>query len=119
MSWRAVLLWWLAWSAAGVTLVALPDAGPRVVALSGAHGPGWVDALGVVLLFVGAFVVWRHLWRARAHLTPMHPLWTFAAGLGAGLLVASVLDDFQAWWAVGAGLLLLVQAVLFVRTRRV
>ncbi|HEX6683986.1 MAG TPA: hypothetical protein VF062_14375 [Candidatus Limnocylindrales bacterium] len=117
-SWRVVVLWWLVWSAAGVVLIVLPDSGPRLLTFSGAHGPGLVDAIGVVLLLVGNAALWRHLWRARAAFTPLRPLWTFLAGLGAGLVLASVTADFGAWWAVGATLLLAVQAALFLRTTR-
>jgi hypothetical protein len=119
MSWRPVLIWWLAWSAVGAALVALPDTGPRLLEFSGAHGPGLLDTVGIGLLLVGSLGLWRHLWRGRAAFTPLPPLWTFAAGLGVGLVTASVLGDFGAWWAVGAGLLLVVQLALFARTVRV
>jgi hypothetical protein len=118
MSWRAALTWWLAWSAVGVALIALPDTGPRLLTFSGAHGPGLLDTVGVVLLLVGTAFLWRHLWLRRAAFTPLHPLWTFIAGLGAGLVIASVLGDFGAWWAVGAAVLLLIQAMMFARTVR-
>jgi len=116
MSWRAALVWWLVCSAAGVTLLVLPDTGPQLITFSEAHGPGLLDSASVVLLLVGTFFFWRHLWRGRASFIPIRPMWTFALGLGAGLVIASVLGDFGAWWAVGAALLVLVQAVLFART---
>jgi hypothetical protein len=118
MSWRAALVWWLAWSVVGVALIALPDTGPRLITFSGAHGPGLLDIAGIVLLLVGNAGFWRYLWRGREAFSPLPPLWAFIAGLGAGLVIASVAGDFGAWWAVGAALLLAVQGALFARTVR-
>lgn len=118
MSWRAALIWWLVWSAAGVFLIALPDTGPRLLSFSGAHGPGLLDTIGILLLVVGNSSVWRHLWHHRAAFASLHPLWTFAAGVGTGLVIASVLADFGAWWAIGTAILVAVQVLLFARTVR-
>jgi hypothetical protein len=117
MSWRGVLMWWLAWSAAGVAVIALPDEGPGLIAFSGEHGPGLLDAAGILLLLIGSGVLWGYLIRHRARLSEtvasVRTLWTFAAGVGAGLVLASVAGDFSAWWVVGAALLAGVQMAMF------
>ena len=114
-------VWWLGWSAAGVAAIAVPDQ-DRVLTFSGAHGPGVLDLVGTVALLIGALGPWIYLWRGRAALRGPERAATgwlvFALGLGAGLLLASVLSDFSAWWAVGAGVLTLVQVAAFVSVAR-
>ncbi|HCT80504.1 MAG TPA: hypothetical protein DGT23_28855 [Micromonosporaceae bacterium] len=111
-----VLVWFVILTALGVCVIALPDRGPRV-AFSADHGPGLLDAAGILLLLLGSAALWWYVWRSRNSLTAapkrLRTLWTFAAGLGLGLVLASVVNDFSAWWAVGAGILSLVQFSLF------
>ena len=103
---------------AGSLLLALPDEGPRLIAFSGAHGLTMQDALGTALL-VAAWAVFvtallrppasrarLKAWRRRSEAS-------FAAGLGAGLVVASAVRDFRGWWAVGAVLLIVVQGAAY------
>jgi hypothetical protein len=122
MSWRGVLVWWLVWSAAGVAVIALPDNGPRLIAFSGEHGPGLLDAAGIIMLVVGSAALWWYLIRHRARLSAtvasVRTLWTFAAGVGVGLVLASVAGDFSAWWVVGAGLLAALQIAMFATLAR-
>jgi hypothetical protein len=103
-------------SAIGVVIVALPDAGPRL-AVSQAHGPGLLDLAGIALLLAGSGILWGYLWTARRSLalsaSRLRRAWVFGAGLGAGLIIASVVNDFSGWWAIGATLLLAVQLSLF------
>lgn len=121
-SWRTTLILWLVLSALGIVMIALPDSGPRLATFSEAHGPGLVDAIGIGILLIGNGLLWWYLWRARALVgsaaTRVRALWTFAAGLGTGLLLASVASDFSAWWAVGAGLLTIVQVTMFALSRQ-
>jgi hypothetical protein len=103
-------------SAAGVAVIALPDSGQRLE-ISDAHGPGMLDAAGIVLLLAGSAILWGYLWSVRASLvrspSRLRSAWVFGAGLGTGLVLASVAGDFGGWWAVGAGLLIVVQLSLF------
>ncbi|GIH08942.1 hypothetical protein Rhe02_70090 [Rhizocola hellebori] len=103
-------------SAAGAVIVALPDSGPRLE-ISQAHGPGIVDLAGIALLLSGSGILWWYLWTARASLSRsparLQHAWIFGTGLGAGLILASVANDFAGWWAIGATALLAVQLSLF------
>ena len=109
----------------GLVLVALPDDGPRLFSLSGAHGPSALDGAGIGLVMAGWLVLLSPAWRRRHLITRHagHPLFDLGAGLfglGIGLVVASVVGDFAGWWAVGAALLGLVQLgalVVSVRSR--
>lgn len=122
MRWSVVVLWWLAWSALGVVVIALPDSGQRLVSISAAHGPSLQDAGGVVALLAGAGAPWWFIWRGRGRLADTtggtQVALAFAAGLGLGLVLASVASDFAAWWAVGVALLVAVQAAVFVGVAR-
>lgn len=101
MWWPVAALWWLAWSALGVVVLALPDSGPRLVSLSAAHGPTLQDTVGIVALLVGTGAPWWFIWRRRALLAGTaartRTTLAFTAGLAVGLLLASVLGDFSAW----------------------
>lgn len=107
-------------SAAGAAIVALPDSGPRL-AISDTHGPGMLDAAGIVVLLAGSSILWGYLWSTRTSLkgapSQWRNAWLFGTGLGAGLLIASVANDFSAWWAVGAALLTAVQLSLFLAAK--
>ncbi|MQA87436.1 MAG: hypothetical protein GEV03_23115 [Streptosporangiales bacterium] len=122
MRWSVPALWWLVWSALGVAVIALPDSGPRLVSISAAHGPSLQDTLGIVALLAGAGAPWWFIWRGRGRLADTtggtQVALAFTAGLGLGLLLASVAADFGAWWAIGAGLLAAVQAGVFVGVAR-
>ncbi|RZU75529.1 hypothetical protein EV384_4076 [Micromonospora kangleipakensis] len=121
MRWLPVAVWWLFWSSAGVAAIAAPDQ-DRLITFSAAHGPGTLDLIGATALLVGALGPWSYLWRGRAVLRGsgkrVTACLTFALGLGVGLLLASVFGDVGAWWAVGTGLLTLVQAAAFAAIAR-
>jgi hypothetical protein len=85
--------------------------GPVLVPISPGHGLSLVDVVALVPLLAGTGLLAGGLWRRRQALDA--PLtrrpWlaragAFAAGLGLGLLVASVFAFFW-WWAIGAALL--------------
>ena len=114
---------WLAASAAGAALLALPDDGDRLVAFSGAHGLTALDAAGVALLLAGWLPLAIAAWRRRAELARATPPGArraalVATGAGAGLVVAGAFRDFEGWWVVGAALLLAVQLALLARMLR-
>ena len=107
---------WLASSAIGGVILALPDAGPRLLSFSRAHGPSTQDALGILVMVAGWAVFLSALWplrhRVLRHAAP-HAFsgGVFAAGVGLGLVVASVGSDYPHWWVIGAGLLVAAQAL--------
>ena len=113
---RGALLW-LASSAIGGVILALPDSGPRLVSFSRAHGPSTQDVLGILLMVAGWAVFISALWplrhRVLRHAAPRRPFsgGVFAAGVGVGLVVASVGSDYPHWWVIGAGLLVAAQAL--------
>ena len=106
---------WMTASAVGAILLALPDRGDRLVNFSEAHGLTLVDGLGVAVLVAGWLPVAAAGWQRRNELMRSVDRSTasggiFVAGVGVGLIVASAFVDFAGWWAVGALLLVLIQA---------
>lgn len=95
----------------------MPDSGPRLLSFSGAHGPGVVDLVGILAAGIGNAAPWWYVIRHRASVSGLPAgarglLW-FGGGLGAGLVIASVFSDFSTWWAVGTGLIVVLQVGLF------
>jgi hypothetical protein len=85
--------------------------GPVLVPISEGHGLSRVDAVALVPLLAGTALLAAGLWRRRQALdaTLIRRPWlaraaVFGAGLGLGLLAASVFTFFW-WWAIGAALL--------------
>jgi hypothetical protein len=85
--------------------------GPVLVPISPGHGLSLVDVVALVPLLAGTGLLAGGLWQRRQRLDvalTRRP-WSarvgaFVAGLGLGLLVASVFAFFW-WWAIGAALL--------------
>ena len=113
--------------ALALTLFVVPASleGPVLVPISQGHGLSLVDVLALVPLLAGTALLAGGLWRRRQALDRAlaRQPWparagTFVAGLGLGLLVASVYAFFW-WWAIGATLLsatLLAAAVVAARS---
>lgn len=103
----------------GVGVLALPASleGPRLVEFGPGHGPSTLDLVGIVLLTPGGMWLLAVLVRALPSLG-LTPRALFglgcAAGLGLGLLLASVYAGFTGWWAIGAAALALTELVLIV-----
>ena len=97
---------WLLCSAIGAVVIALPDSGRRVFSISSAHGPSAADLVGVLVMLSGWAVFLWTLWVSRRMVGRTgHPPGTpFVAGVGLGLVVASV-SDYSQWWLFGAILL--------------
>ena len=97
--------------------------GPVLVPISQGHGLSLVDVLALVPLLAGTALLAGGLWQRRRGLDAalgrrpwLARAGALVAGLGLGLLVASVYAFFW-WWAIGAALLsatLLAAAVLAV-----
>ena len=95
--------------------------GPVLVPISPGHGLALIDVVALVPLLGGLALLGGGLWQRRGRLDASlaRRPWAartgaFVAGLGLGLLIASVFVFFW-WWAIGAGLLtaiLLTAAVL-------
>ena len=111
---RRALLVWLVCSTAGAIIIALPDAGPRLVSLSETHGFSAFDALGIALVLFGWAVFLLAIWQRRGRLLARATVGgllagAFGLGLGTGLVIASVAADYARWWVIGAAVLLVVQ----------
>ena len=85
--------------------------GPVLVPISEGHGLSRVDSVALVPLLAGTALLAAGLWQRRQTLDTAltRRPWlaraaVFTAGLGLGLLTASVFAFFW-WWAIGAALL--------------
>jgi hypothetical protein len=85
--------------------------GPVLVPISPGHGLSLVDVVALLPLLAGTGLLARGLWQRRQELDAaltwrpwLARAGALAAGLGLGLLVASVFAFFW-WWAIGAALL--------------
>ena len=99
---------------AGFIVVALSDSGPRIFSLSEDHGPSLQDAVGLILILGPylylVFVAWKRRSKIRKYQNlKVFKLSLFLLGLGVGLIIASVMNDYQYWWIHGAWLLLIIQ----------
>ncbi len=121
---RSRIAWWMTASAIGGVLLALPDAGNRLVGFSDAHGLTLLDAAGVCVLIAGWLPAAAALWQRRDELAAnvdhsARSAGLFLAGLGSGLVIASAFADFAGWWAVGALLLASTQLAALLALARV
>ncbi|SBV25049.1 hypothetical protein [Micromonospora krabiensis] len=94
----------------GVLVLFVPagDEGRVLVPISEGHGLSAVDGIGATLLAVGGTWLEVLVVRRLPHLAlPPRALFGLGllAGLGLGLLIASVFSGFFWWWAVGAATL--------------
>ena len=107
----------------GVLVLFVPagDEGRVLVPVSEGHGLSAVDGVGAALLAVGGTWLEVLVVRRLPHLA-LTPRGLFAlgllAGLGVGLLLASVFSGFFWWWAVGAATLGIALLVLVPLTAR-
>ncbi|MFI6237314.1 hypothetical protein ACIBD9_27435 [Micromonospora sp. NPDC050784] len=109
--------------AAGVLVLFVPagEEGRVLVPISEGHGLSAVDGVGAALLAAGGTWLEVLVVRRLPHLAlPPRALFALGllAGLGVGLLVASVFSGFFWWWAVGASTLGIAVLVLLPLTAR-
>jgi hypothetical protein len=98
----------------GVVVNALPDRGESIVSLGSEHGLSGQDLVGVAILLAGWLVVAREIWVRRDRVLRAvgereKVAATFAAGLGLGLLFASLFNEWTWWWMLAVALLVAVQ----------
>lgn len=108
---------------AGVLLLFVPasDEGRVLVPLSEDHGLSAVDGVGAALLALGGTWLEVLVVRRLPYLAlPPRALFALGllAGLGMGLLIASVFSGFFWWWAIGATTLGIAVLVLVPLTAR-
>lgn len=108
---------------AGVLVLLVPagDEGRVLVPISEGHGLSAVDGVGATLLACGGTWLEVLVVRRMPYLAlPPRALFALGllAGLGVGLLVASVFSGFFWWWAVGATTLGVAVLVLVPLTAR-
>jgi hypothetical protein len=96
---------------AGLAMLAAPASieGPVILPISPGHALSVVDAIGVLPLLAGSFLLYRGLWQRRGSLHAVALKMPGRAvalvsvgGFGLGLLIASAFSTFFWWWAVGA-----------------
>jgi len=109
--------------AVGVLVLFIPTAGEGRVLLpiSEGHGLSAVDAVGATLLALGGTWLEVLVVRRLPYLAlPPRALFGLGllAGLGVGLLIASVFSGFFWWWAVGAAALGVALLILVPLTAR-
>ncbi len=108
---------------AGVLVLLVPagDEGRVLVPVSEGHGLSAVDGVGAALLAVGGTWLEVLVVRRLPYLA-LPPRGMFGlgllAGLGVGLLIASVFSGFFWWWAIGAAALGVAALVLVPLTAR-
>ncbi len=98
----------------GIALIALPDSDDRVLTLSPEHGPAPLDLLGSALLTAAWLGILARPLAIRQRVAARmgergRSVCLFSAGLGAGLLVASIFSQVTWWWVIGAALLAGIQ----------
>jgi uncharacterized membrane protein len=104
-----------------ILLVPAGKEGPILVPISEGHGLSAVDVVGAALLALGGTWLEVLVVRRLPHLAlPPRALFGLGllAGLGIGLLIASVFSGFFWWWAVGATALGVAVLVLVPLTAR-
>ena len=106
---------WLAGSAVGGAVLALPDEGPRIFSFSRTHGPSAVDLVGMLVLVAAWVPVALLLWSERASLRGG---WSRGAAVlavvGTTLLVVTISRDLGGWW-IGAVVILVAAQLMALR----
>ena len=107
---------WLAGSAVGGAVLALPDEGPRIFSFSRTHGPSAVDLVGMLVLVAAWVPVALLLWSERASLRGG---WSRGAAVlavvGTTLLVVTISRDLRGWW-IGAVVVLVAAQLMALRS---
>ena len=83
----------------GIIVLAWPDANDRLFSFSEAHGPSMLDAVGLLMIFVPYSILMGMAWNRKERLMTFRTsnwmlLGGFLGGLGLGLILASVINDY-------------------------
>ena len=103
---------WLAGSALGVAVLALPDTGSRVFSFSEAHGPSAVDIVGILVLVAAWLPVAALIWRGRRALGRRGCLPAAMAAAGVALLVGTIALNVGPAWVAAVAMLLGAQILV-------
>jgi hypothetical protein len=109
---RRLSLWMLG-SAVGVLIIGLPDNDDRLFSIAEAHGPSFVDLVGVTLIIGAWLPVVAALWSRRGMLPRReNAVVVGAASAGAVVVVVTIALDIGAAWVIGVALLVVAQFVV-------
>jgi hypothetical protein len=75
-------------------------ASKRLFSFSNAHGPSFIDFIGILILLSGYLIILLKFWNYRGILknyanNRIYKITVFLGGFGSGILVASVAGDFR------------------------
>ncbi len=101
----------------GFVIVALPDSDVRLFSISKEHGPSLQDAIGLVLILSSYTWLLIETWKKRQKVlkyqnSRFFKMGLFLLGLGYGLVIASVSNDYKYWWVYGVILLVVLQILI-------
>jgi hypothetical protein len=102
----------------GTALVAIPDSDKRLFSISKTHGPSILDAIGMVLILIPYSWLIIETWKRKAKIlkyqhSGVFRLGLILTGLGYGMIIASVIRDYQYWWIIGIILVVIIHVVVF------
>ena len=107
---RSLLLLWIILSFLGILLIVPEDSAETLIQLSNTHGPSQADAIGLILILLGAILQWTYVgmnMRVFSEATSMtYKILLVTLGLsGAFLTFWSISGDVGRWWLFGVGML--------------
>jgi magnesium-transporting ATPase (P-type) len=102
----------------GFVIVALPDSDTRLFSISKDQGPSLQDAVGLILVLFSYTLLAIEAWKQKEKVLKYKNSVAFKTGLflfgiGHGLILASVINDYKYWWVYGIILLVSLQIVVF------
>jgi hypothetical protein len=105
----------------GFLVLAAPDSDVRLFSISDSHGPSIQDAVGLILILIPYTYLCVEAWKKRARLgdflnSKIFKFSLFFFGLGLGLVIASVGNDYAFWWIYGVVILVVLQIPVFYST---
>jgi uncharacterized membrane protein YidH (DUF202 family) len=102
----------------GFVIVALPDSDIRLFSISKEHGPSLQDAIGLILILFSYIWLVIEAWKQKEKVlkyqdSTVFKMGLFLFGVGHGLIIASVINDYKYWWVYGIILLIVLQIAVF------
>lgn len=101
----------------GLIIIILPDSDVRLFSISKDHGPSLQDAIGILLIVLPYLMLVKEAWSKREKIlnyrhSKIFYGTLFLLGLGYGLIIASVANDYRFWWVYGIALLILINIII-------